>query len=236
MLRSLLPMSLLAASILLIGLSPERAAWVSPTYSLLFSTKDKVRAEVDVLTALAPDLEASELREKLRESRLQTIQNLREYALSGDFPAGIEGQEAIDRSDPHFDSDHERTHRFRGPNDNLCALAYLIAESGDEGIVSDIEEFENHFCLGQDHNKAIETWVMNSGLTKEECIAIQAPSIDIPQEKNVEVTDEVIVAVSHTRKRILTAHLLAVVSNLEKNMEESLRTAEGRILASRVNP
>lgn len=236
MLRTLLPMSLLAASVLLVGLSPERAAWINPGYSLLFSSNDNIRSEVEVTTALAPDLEVSELREKLRESRLRTIENLREYALSGEFPAGIEGQQAINDSDPHFDPEHQRTHRFRGPNENLCALAYLIAESGDTGIVADIEKFENHFCLGKDDNKAVETWVLNSGLTREECIAIQAPSVDIPQQKDVEVTDEVIVAVSHTRKRLLTAHLLKVVTQLEQNMEESLSKAEGRILALRAQP
>lgn len=236
MLRSLPTLSLLAAGILLVGLAPEKLTWIHPGYSLLLSLNNPVRTEVEVTTALAPDLELSELRRELRESRLETIDNLRRYAVNGEFPAGIDGQLAIDATDPHYDSQHQRTHRFRGPNDNLCALAYLIDQSGDTGIVADIEQFENHYCLGKDHNKALETWILNSGLTKEECIAIQAPSIDIPQEEDVEPSEGDIVAVSRLRKRVLTAHLLKAATELEVNMEESLRKAERRILALRANP
>lgn len=234
MLRTFLTSSLVTAALILVALSPERAAWINPGYSLIFSKTSSFmpREDVTVKTALAPDLGAVELREELRRSRQRTILSLRYYIDNGDFPAGVEGQMAIDASDPHYDHNMDRTHRFRGPNGNLCALAFLIHDSGDQAIVADIENHENHFCVGKDHNKAIETWILNSGLTKEECIAIQAPSPDYPESKSVRV----IARMDQKRQEILRKHLSGVVLSLQANMEESLDKATERLLATRAQP
>lgn len=237
MLRTFLTSSLVTAALVLVALSPERAAWINPGYSLIFSKMSSFmpREDVTVQTALAPDLGAVELREQLRKSRQKTIDNLRYYADSGEFPAGVQDQLAISDADPHFDADMERTHRFRGPNGNLCALAFLIHESGDEAIVRDIENHENHFCVGLDHNKAIETWILNSGLTKEECIAIQAPSPDYP-ERQEERRAEIFAEMDQKRQEILRKHLSSLVLTLQANMEESLDKATERLLATRAQP
>lgn len=164
---------------------------------------------------------------KLTKARAARIAALKEYIQTGKFPWGAKGQKPIGKDDPHYDAKHERTHRFRGANGELCALAYLIWQSGDKQIVTDIEKKDNHFCLGKDKNAAVEAWILSSGLTKEECLAIQKPGF-VRRRQHPEKFEGLNITESFQKTR-LRALLTKVVAALEKNNEASLKIAEKRV-------
>ncbi|MDF1664816.1 MAG: hypothetical protein P1V97_23855 [Planctomycetota bacterium] len=164
---------------------------------------------------------------RLTKARAARIAALKEYIKTGKFPWGLKGQMPLGKDDPHFDAKHERTHRFRGKDGRLCALAYLIWQSGDKDLVTSIEKKDNHFCLGKDKNAAVEAWIRRSGLTKEECIAIQRPGFT--RRPNRPKKPGGLLVTEAFQKAQLRKLLTKVVAGLEKNSEASLNIAEKRV-------
>jgi hypothetical protein len=171
-------------------------------------------------------LSRKQLIEQLKAARKARIEALKKYVETGEFPWGVKDQKPITLLDPHFDSNHSRTHRFRGSHGKLCALAYLIWHSGDQNLVSSIEKRDNHFCLGIDRNAGVEAWILKSGLTKEECIQIQRPGFRVnrkPRSNRPAVT-------AQFQKQQLKNLLSKVIQALEKGSEKSVTLAANRIL------
>ena len=170
----------------------------------------------------------------LKAAREARIAALKEYVKTGKFPWGKKGRKTIGKEDPHYDVKHVQSHRFRGPNGALCALAHLIWQSGDQELVTKIEKHDNHYCLGKDKNAAVEAWVLSSGLTKEECLAIQEPGFVMRRRKLEPIKPALLAELEEQGQRILIRkHLSKVISMLEKNSEKSLRKAHVTLMKSK---
>jgi hypothetical protein len=74
-------------------------------------------------------------------------------------------------------------HVWMDPNANLCAAATII--SGDWGRDATVAAIlgNNNIRLADVHEGALHDWILTSGFTHHELVAIQAPSIDISQEE-----------------------------------------------------
>ncbi len=110
-----------------------------------------------------------------------------------------------------------------GPNGALCAVAYLISESGHEILMKHFAKELNHFCVGKDKNKAVEKWILSSGLTLEEVIDIQRPGMIIETGEAGEIKNRI---------RIKTL-LMRVAKKIFKSKEKSLRIAVERYMQAK---
>jgi hypothetical protein len=159
----------------------------------------------------------------LEQKRQITMMNLQKYIHQGNFPFGEKDTLAIPKNDPHFDPKQPLTHRIMGPNGALCAVAYLISESGHEILMKHFAKERNHFCVGKDKNKAVEKWILSSGLTLEEVIDIQRPGMIIETGEPGEIKNRI---------RIKTL-LMRVGKKIFRSNEESLRIAVERYMQAR---
>lgn len=124
-----------------------------------------------------------QLRVHLVNQRMNNLDNLTSYRLDGEFPGGFEtGDDGnavnVPHGDPHHEADHALVHAFVAPNGNLCAVAHLIATSGHRDLVDRVAAADNHVCVALTSNHEIGRWILTSGLTLEECVRIQEPSLD----------------------------------------------------------
>ena len=159
----------------------------------------------------------------LEKKRLITMMNLQKYIQQGNFPFGKKNPLPIPKNDPHFDPNQPLTHRIMGPNGALCAVAYLISESGHEILMKHFAKELNHFCVGKDKNKAVEKWILSSGLTLEEVIDIQRPGMIIETGEAGEIKNRI---------RIKTL-LMRVAKKIFKSKEKSLRIAVERYMQAK---
>jgi hypothetical protein len=158
---------------------------------------------------------------RLAQQRARMIAWLKEYRNKGEFPYRSDdstpGEPIRSKTDPHFGS--MGTHYFIGPNKALCAVANLIAQSGRRDLVDRIAKENNHFCVAEAKEDPIMDWILNSGLTLEECILIQLPA---PAE---------VVREPETEAQRLQQHLDSVVRILDQQTRHSLQIAMQRLEA-----
>ena len=95
---------------------------------------------------------------------------------------------------------------------------WLQAITFVQKIVNNVVDTDNHYCVGKDDNADIDLWIKNSGLTVEECIAIQAPS-DRGPEENIEAH----LSLKEAQRRRLQNALQEVIVKLEAQTESSLQ-------------
>ena len=160
----------------------------------------------------------------LKQQREERIKALEKYASEGKFPYGKEGSPELPEDDPHFDPFDPLTHRILGPNGVLCALAHLISESGHDDLVKLLAKEANHFCVGKDKHKAVEKWILSSGLTPKECIDIQRPGAMRIEERPPE--DPAFLEMVNQRR--IQGLLWKVIRDLKRNSEKSLSVAVER--------
>lgn len=143
----------------------------------------------------------------LRLRRAQQIARLRQYRMRGVFPRNTYANRTlrilVDR------------------NGRLCAVANLVALDGQRKLVLATAKTNRFVNFKNVHNGALFDWVLTSGFTKEEIVAIQLPDRPIHHVRN---------PVDRERRRII-AHLLWVDRLLAKQTEASLNTMAERLLA-----
>ena len=164
--------------------------------------------------------------ERLKAERERQIRRLREYRLKGEFPWGVDEASTIGADDPHFDLEHSQVHRFIGANGALCALANLIAQSGQRDLVDRIARENNGFCVTATKDPEVLEWIRNSGLTPQECILIQRPGFrpDRPVEGKLPGANiELLVDFQKLERERLRKALEEVEKKLREQTEVSLK-------------
>ncbi|MFK7784655.1 MAG: hypothetical protein AB8B56_06060, partial [Crocinitomicaceae bacterium] len=73
----------------------------------------------------------------------------------------------------NYDYPDQRKPCFRDKNDQICAVGYLVQQTGNEDLVKGIEATENYATIYEMTNSKLADWVDQSGLTLEECAMIQ---------------------------------------------------------------
>jgi hypothetical protein len=72
-----------------------------------------------------------------------------------------------------LDYPNERKPCFRDRNGNICAVGYLVDETGNSSLVDDIEREQNYDYIFDIESAELAEWVAESGLSNEECAMIQ---------------------------------------------------------------
>lgn len=158
----------------------------------------------------------------LRARRSRTLSELQRYADARRFPGGLEGAPRVGGDDPHHDAATPGVHAFIAPDGDRCALAHLIEASGRGDLVRRFAAEQNDVCIGLTDDAELQAWVLESGLTLEECVLIQQPGFGGDWEPAP--VDPVVEAIA--------ARLGEVVRALRARSDEALCVARDRLLVA----
>lgn len=102
----------------------------------------------------------SSLTKVQKANRLKLLDLLNEYWTAGVFPK-------------NYDYPDKRIPCFIDKNGNICAVGYLIEQTAGRQIAEEINsKFKYEYLLAV-NDQTVDSWVQESGLTKEECAMIQ---------------------------------------------------------------
>jgi hypothetical protein len=149
-------------------------------------------------------------REKLGAQRERMIRRLHAYWTAGDF---------VQNPDPGGGPGHFILDARGKP----CPLASIIERSGRGDLVEEAARKNNNVKVVDLRDGPILEWILQSGLTQEECVLIQRPSLsgeDISRAKREE-----------QRKR-LREDLARVERTLRESTENSLTISVKRMMAA----
>jgi hypothetical protein len=148
-------------------------------------------------------IETAETYLNLEHKRQIQISRLRAYATRGVFPANTD---FVGQRVPYF-VDNFGT---------ACAVGHLMLEDGKREVVEDVRRNNNHVRIRDIKNGPVLDWIINSGLTQEECARIQ-PAYEF--ENNAEYR--------------LQRHFITVQIELERDTFKSLDEAIARKITAR---
>ena len=138
------------------------------SYEMTFGTEvpsdlseiERIKIHLSYVERLLLEKDVSHLSEKLQTNRKVAINLLNAYWRNGEFPS-------------NYDYPNQRKPCFRDKNDQICAVGYLVQQTGNEDLVASIESTENYATIYEMTNPELIKWVEQSGLTLEECAMIQ---------------------------------------------------------------
>lgn len=104
-----------------------------------------------------------EIRDRLTLARQANLKRLHEYWTHGVF---------VQNPDPMGD----RGHFILDGANRPCPLASVIIESGQRTLVERLARENNGVKVEDTKSGPLFDWILNSGLTQEECVLIQQPS------------------------------------------------------------
>ena len=122
--------------------------------------QEQIRIHLAYVEHLLKKKDVSSLSLELQQKRKKAINLLRNYWRKGEFPS-------------NYDYPNERKPCFRDKKDRICAVGYLVQQTGNEDLVKEIEASENYSTIYEMTNPELITWVEQSGLTLKECAMIQ---------------------------------------------------------------
>ena len=155
-------------------------------------------------------LDREAVRAKLLERRAENLARFRAYQAKGVFPQNtfVKGKLNVWIDDAG----------------NLCAAATLINASGKEELVKLVGEQTNFIRLGDVKQGPLMDWMLTSGFTQEEVVAIQAPMVYSGDEMRMweqqrRVNDELRVAEAARLKKVYKTVERSIVKNQKKSIE-----------------
>lgn len=104
--------------------------------------------------------EVAHLSEALQRNRSKALDLLREYRIAGRFPK-------------NYDHKDKRVPCFIDVKGNVCAVGYLVEQTAGRALAEAINKKFKYSKLLSMRDEAIDQWIAQSGLTKEECAMIQ---------------------------------------------------------------
>jgi hypothetical protein len=116
-------------------------------------------------------VDTSGLRQTLATHRAAQIERLHAYGVAGEFPHNFTTAPSL--------------HMFRDGGGRLCAVANLVHQDGRDDLVEATVRTRNDLAIADVHDGAMMDWVLASGLTQEELVAIQLPAPPITQRRPV---------------------------------------------------
>ncbi|MDG1330988.1 MAG: hypothetical protein P8P74_01555 [Crocinitomicaceae bacterium] len=122
--------------------------------------KERIQIHLAYVENLLLEQDVSHLSKELQENRKIAINLLSNYWRNGEFPS-------------NYDYPNQRKPCFRDKNNQICAVGYLVQQTGNEDLVASIEASENYATIYEMTNPELIKWVEQSGLTLKECAMIQ---------------------------------------------------------------
>ena len=174
---------------------------------------------VDQPIANAVRLDRAAIRAKLAKNRAANLARFRVYQRKGVFP-----------NNTYTDG---KLNVWRDEFGNLCAAATIMQLSGNTDLVQRTGEQNNFIRLADVTDGPLLDWILTSGLTQEEIVAIQEPMMGVfepePQGR------EPILAVDGRLRRIEDRRLMRTYRRVDrqivKNRNRALDAATDRLLA-----
>lgn len=120
----------------------------------------RIRIHLSYVEQLLRKKDVSHLSADFQEKRKTAIELLRAYWQAGEFPS-------------NYDYPGERKPCFRDKDNQICAVGYLVQQTGNEELVKSIESTENYATIYEMTNSDLMVWIKQSGLTLKECAMIQ---------------------------------------------------------------
>jgi hypothetical protein len=120
----------------------------------------RLQTHLKYVEQLLRNKDISSLTVEQKENRKKMLDLLNEYWTAGVFPK-------------NFDYPDQRIPCFIDKNGNICAVGFLIEQTAGRQVAEEINsKFKYEYLLAMNDPK-IDSWVLASGLTKEECAMIQ---------------------------------------------------------------
>ncbi|MBO9617140.1 MAG: hypothetical protein J7619_30925 [Dyadobacter sp.] len=113
--------------------------------------------------------DVSRLSAPMRAKRAHLLNLLHEYRTAGLFPKNYEHA--------------ERKPCFIDRNGTICAVGYLIEQTAGRAVAEDINSRNQYATIFEMRDKKVDKWIVESGLSKEECAMIQPAYNPMPTYK-----------------------------------------------------
>jgi hypothetical protein len=122
--------------------------------------RKSIQTHLALTEAVLRNKSVSHLSLEQRTKREKNLDKLHEYWKRAQFPRNIENP-------------GQRLPYIRDSFGTLCAMAYLIDESGDHELVDTLFHSNNHIYIKDVNEGPVVEWLNRNGLSKEEAMRIQ---------------------------------------------------------------
>jgi len=116
--------------------------------------------------------DVSDLSTSMQQKRLYLLDLLKQYRTAGIFPR-------------NYDHADKRRPCFIDRDGRICAVGYLIEQTAGRAVADEINRRYKYEEVLAMNDPAIDKWVRNSGLTKEECAMIQPTYGYVPVTRSI---------------------------------------------------
>jgi hypothetical protein len=166
----------------------------------------------------APTYDRTTVRAMLAEARANNIAAFHAYATAGVYPSNVYKPGALNV--------------WRDQDGHFCAAATIIRQSGEVALTDKVAEQTNFIRLAEVTQGPLMDWMLTSGLTQEELVAIQKPFNPVVDKP--EPAPETRITLDEKLRAAETARLKKVYAQVElqlaKRTQKSLDTAVDRLM------
>jgi hypothetical protein len=163
-------------------------------------------------TDVAPLLTRAAVRDALIKARHRNLYAFRQYQKKGVFPSNTYSDKQLNV--------------WRDADGHFCAAATII-RSSDVALVDRVAEQNNFIRLADVTQGPLMDWILTSGFTQEEIVAIQAPFVPVSEPKQPQIVDARLRKAEDARLR---AKYKVVDRMLVANEKKSLEVAVDRLM------
>jgi hypothetical protein len=163
-------------------------------------------------------LDRAAVRAELVKIRHRNLENFRAYEKAGVFPSNVYQPNELNV--------------WRDQDGHFCAAATIIRMSGQTALVDRVAEQNNFIRLADVSQGPLMDWILTSGFTQEELVAIQKPFMPVTEKPVPAPIDPVVVDAK--LRAAETARLRAIYHQVErdlvKNEKRDLDLATDRLM------
>jgi hypothetical protein len=120
----------------------------------------RIKTHFEYVENLLRQKDMHDLSPELQQKRRQILNLLHDYSVKGIFPR-------------NYDYDGNREPCFIDKDNRICAVGYLIEKTVGRKIAEDINRKHKYDKILAMNERAVDSWIEVSGLSKEECAMIQ---------------------------------------------------------------
>lgn len=120
----------------------------------------RIKTHLEYVEYLLRQKDVSNLTKKEQRKRNHLLDLLHDYWTAGIFPR-------------NYDIADERKPCFIDKNGTFCAVGYLVEQTSGRQVAEQINSKHKYEKIYEMNDVAVDNWIANSGLTKEECAMIQ---------------------------------------------------------------
>jgi hypothetical protein len=158
-------------------------------------------------------LDRATVRAALARARTQNLAAFRAYQSKGVFPSNTYADRELNV--------------WRDAAGHLCAAATIIAASGQTVLVERVAEQNNFIRLADVTSGPVMDWILTSGFTQDELVAIQKPFRPVAKPTHPDIVDGDLRTAETTR---LIEKYKQVDAMLVRNQSASLDAATDRLM------